>query len=53
MNNEKRKTEDPSRNSENYKINDENIDKPITRKDKFKFLNEVFESEDETDVYLG
>ena len=53
MNNDKRKIEDSSRNSENYKINHENIDKPITRKDKFKFLNEVFESEDETDVYLG
>ena len=53
MNNDKRKIEHSPRNSENYKINDENIDKPITRKDKFKFLNEVFESEYETDVYLG
>lgn len=30
-----------------------NSEMPINRKDKFKFLNEVFEPDDETNVYLG
>ena len=42
MNNDKRKIEDSSRNSENYKINDENIDKPleyISESEKKKKIN--------------
>jgi hypothetical protein len=35
------------------KKEDSNTEIHINRKYKFKFLNEVFESDDETNVYLG
>lgn len=47
------KNENLDRNVENYKINDESNASTISRKDKFNFLNDVFESDDQTDVFLG
>ena len=36
------------------KVNtDKNLENYKSRKDKLNFLNNVFESEDETDVFLG
>ena len=49
----KLKNENLDRNVENYKINDESNASTISRKDKFNFLNDVFESDDQTDVFLG